>query len=81
MLKKLLFLLVPTFFYAQIPAYYSSIDFSQEGDYLKKAIKDIFATTAIIQFVVGVYSFNYFLELLPKTLPGSGKLAPAALLI
>lgn len=35
-----------------------------EGDYLKKAIKDIFATTAIIQFVVGVYSFNYFLELL-----------------
>jgi hypothetical protein len=45
MLKKILFLLVPTFFYAQIPAYYSSIDFSQTGDYLKNQLTTIITNT------------------------------------
>ena len=45
MLKKILFLLVPTLFYAQIPAYYASIDFSQDGDYLKNQLTTLITNT------------------------------------
>jgi len=45
MLKKILFLLVPSFFYAQIPAYYASIDFSQTGDYLKNQLTTLITNT------------------------------------
>lgn len=45
MLKKILFLLVPSLFYAQIPAYYSSIDFTQTGDYLKNQLTTLITNT------------------------------------
>ena len=35
----------------------------KEGNRLAKTYKDIFGLTAIIQFIVGVYSFSYFAEL------------------
>jgi len=45
MLKKILFLLVPSLFYAQIPAYYASIDFSQTGDNLKNQLTTLITNT------------------------------------
>lgn len=45
MIKKLLFLLLPTIFYAQIPAYYSSIDFSQTGENLKVQLATLITNT------------------------------------
>lgn len=36
---------MPTFFYAQIPAYYSSIDFSQTGENLKSQLATLITTT------------------------------------
>jgi hypothetical protein len=36
----------------------------KKNNYFKIAVKDIFNFTAILQFIVGVYSFNFFAELL-----------------
>lgn len=36
----------------------------REGNYLKKTVKDIFGVTALVQFILGVYSFSYIVELL-----------------
>lgn len=37
---------------------------SEKANYLSKAVKDVLAFTAIIQFIVGVYSFSLGVELL-----------------
>lgn len=36
----------------------------KEGNYFRKTIKDIIGVTTIVQFIVGVYSFSFILELL-----------------
>ena len=45
MIKKLLFLLLPAFFYAQIPTYYSGIDFTQTGENLKSQLATLITNT------------------------------------
>ena len=46
MIKKLLFLLLlPTLLFAQIPAYYSSVDFTQTGENLKVQLANLITTT------------------------------------
>lgn len=46
MIKKLFFLLLlPTLFYAQIPAYYSSVDFTQTGENLKVQLATLITST------------------------------------
>lgn len=52
-LKKILLylLLVPTFVFAQIPAYYSSIDFSQTGEALQSQLSNLITTTHTTELV------------------------------
>lgn len=44
-MKRLLFLLIPVLGFAQIPAYYSSIDFSQSGEALKSQLTVLITNT------------------------------------
>ena len=49
MKKHLLLLLISYCSFAQIPAYYSSIDFNQSGNTLKKALANLITTTHTTQ--------------------------------
>ena len=43
---------------------FSDISPEKNTNYFKKALKDIFKFTAIIEFIINVYTFNLFIELL-----------------
>ena len=44
-MKKILFIFLPLFSFSQIPNYYNSIDFSQEGDVLKNQLSTLIINT------------------------------------
>ncbi|MCR9183443.1 MAG: endonuclease [Flavobacteriaceae bacterium] len=52
MIKRIVFLfLVPFFCFAQIPEYYSDVDFSQTGNSLKYQISDLISDTHVINLI------------------------------
>ena len=68
MKTKLLFLsLLPFFCFAQIPTYYSTIDFSKNGNELKTQLTALITNTHIVNLpytATGAYSFINLLALL-----------------
>lgn len=68
MKKYLLFLLIANFSFAQIPAYYSSIDFTQSGNTLKTALSNLITTTHTtkISYSPGVWNALQAADLNPN---------------